>query len=89
MPAWYQWATLSAAAMRPARVVSVQYFLCDRNAIAFRMDNTIPATPLQSSTIVPPIQTAIQKGLPESSDKPFSILEGTAQFGYGVQLPFW
>jgi hypothetical protein len=85
MPAWYQWATPPVAAMRPACVVPVQYFLCDRKAFALTVDDAIPAISVQTSTIVPPMQ----KGPPESSDKPFSILEIMAQFGYGVQRPFW
>lgn len=56
-PAWYQWATLPAAAMRPTSIASVQYFLCDRKVVTLRMDDTIPATPMQTSTIVPPVRT--------------------------------
>ena len=85
MPAWYQWATPSVTAMRPACVVSVQYFLCDRNFFAFTMDDTMPTISVQTSTIVPPMQ----KGLSESSDRPLTILESMAQLGYCVQLPFW
>ena len=59
----------AAATMRPACVAPVQYFLCDRKAVALRMDDTIPATPMQTSTIVLPVRTFIQKGLPGESDK--------------------
>src|SRR5690348_7158749 len=80
MPAWYQWATLPAAAMRPACVVSVQYFLCDRKAIAFRMDDTIPAISVQTSTIVPPVHMLMRKSLPEISD---GLASSSCKRGYG------
>jgi hypothetical protein len=68
MPAWYQWATPPAAAMRPACVVPMQYFLCDRNAVTFTLDDTMPTTSAQTSTIVLPIQLSMRKSLPETSD---------------------
>lgn len=66
MPAWYQMATPPAATMRPACVVSMQYFLCDRKAVALTVNDTIPAIHLQTSTIVLPVQMPMRKSLPET-----------------------
>lgn len=91
MLAWYQWAMLPAAAMRPTCVVPMQYFLCDRKAVALTVDDTIPATSLQTSTIVlsihMPCERACQR--PQIVWQALRVHEDTAQFGYGDQLPFW
>lgn len=91
MPAWYHWAMPPAAAMRPACVVPMQYFLCDRKAVAFTMDDIIPAISLQTSTIVLPMHMSMRRACQTSevSGRLFVYEYGTAQFGYGVQLPFW
>lgn len=91
MLAWYQWATPPAAAMRPTGVVPMQYFLCDRKVVAFTVDDIIPATPVQTSTIALLVQMTMRKSLPDvimSPGRLFVYSERTAQFGYGVQTPF-
>jgi len=81
MAAWYQWATPPAAAMRPACVVPMQYFLCDRNIFAFTMDDTMPVISLQTSTIVLPVQMHMRKGLPVGVLPPGRLFMNS---GYGL-----